>query len=191
MSLKQWLPLGSFSLSFIFRTNTHGFCRLFSSANESLSAVTELISKQHWSSLKLLLQTYDPNSLIHDLLDSGAKPELILSYFTWSHRELNLNHSLEVTFRVLHSLAYAGRYSKIRSFLHYFVSLCLPGSTQLALQCPYCESSYTDKDIRHVPLIENIVSIYKGLNAAFSMTARHSVSVASGQHSPSLQSKDE
>ncbi|CAN1347675.1 DEAD-box ATP-dependent RNA helicase 58, chloroplastic, partial [Linum perenne] len=57
--------------------------------------------------------------------------------------------------------------------------LCLPGSTQLALQCPYCESSYTDKDIRHVPLIENIVSIYKGLNAAFSMTARHSVSVAS------------
>ncbi|CAN1774818.1 DEAD-box ATP-dependent RNA helicase 58, chloroplastic [Linum perenne] len=34
--------------------------------------------------------------------------------------------------------------------------LCLPGSTQLALQCPYCESSYTDKDIRHVPLIENI-----------------------------------
>ncbi|CAN1270291.1 BRCA1-associated RING domain protein 1 [Linum perenne] len=46
-------------------------------------------------------------------------------------------------------------------------------------------------DIRHVPLIENIVSIYKGLNAAFSMTARHSVSVASGQHSPSLQSKDD
>ncbi|CAN1270281.1 BRCA1-associated RING domain protein 1 [Linum perenne] len=74
---------------------------------------------------------------------------------------------------------------------HIFCSLCLPGSTQLALQCPYCESSYTDKDIRHVPLIENIVSIYKGLNAAFSMTARHSVSVASGQHSPSLQSKDD
>ncbi|CAN1774826.1 DEAD-box ATP-dependent RNA helicase 58, chloroplastic [Linum perenne] len=26
--------------------------------------------------------------------------------------------------------------------------LCLPGSTQLALQCPYCESSYTEKEMR-------------------------------------------
>ncbi|CAN0903339.1 Pentatricopeptide repeat-containing protein At1g09820 [Linum grandiflorum] len=123
MSLKQCLPLGRrFSLGCISRTNnTHGFCRLFSTTNQSLSTVTELISKQHWSSLKLLLQASDPKSLLHDLLDSGAKPELILSYFTWSQKELNLNYPLEDTFGVLHSLAYAKSWPKIRSFLHYFV----------------------------------------------------------------------
>ncbi|CAN0897605.1 BRCA1-associated RING domain protein 1 [Linum grandiflorum] len=73
---------------------------------------------------------------------------------------------------------------------HIFCRLCLSGSTQLVLQCPCCASPYTDKDIRHVSLIENIVSIYKGLDAAFSMSARHSASLASGQDSPSFRSKD-
>ncbi|KAJ6683229.1 hypothetical protein OIU74_021316 [Salix koriyanagi] len=63
----------------------------------------------------------DPNTLLLQLLNSGADPELTLRYFTWSQKEFKLSHSLELTFRILNSLALAKKYSKIRSFLHKFV----------------------------------------------------------------------
>ncbi|CAI0386196.1 unnamed protein product [Linum tenue] len=58
---------------------------------------------------------------------------------------------------------------------HIFCRSCLPKSKQLGLECPYCKGPYADEDSRHLPLIENLVTIYRGLDAAFHVTAMQSV----------------
>ncbi|KAH8507198.1 hypothetical protein H0E87_009640 [Populus deltoides] len=114
---------GRFLQGTIFPGNKQGK-RQFSalSLDESLTpTITNIISNQHWSKLKAHLQNTDPNTLLRQLLNSGADPELILRYFTWSQKEFKLSHSLELTFRILNSLAHTKKYSKIRSFLDKFV----------------------------------------------------------------------
>ncbi|KAJ6995869.1 hypothetical protein NC653_012673 [Populus alba x Populus x berolinensis] len=114
---------GRFLQGTIFPGNKQGK-RQFSalSLDESLTpTITNIISNQHWSKLKVHLQNTDPNTLLQQLLNSGADPELILRYFTWSQKEFKLSHSLELTFRILNSLALTKKYSKIRSFLDKFV----------------------------------------------------------------------
>ncbi|CAI0385826.1 unnamed protein product [Linum tenue] len=58
---------------------------------------------------------------------------------------------------------------------HIFCRSCLPKSKHLGLECPYCKGPYADEDSRHLPFIENLVSIYRGLDAAFHVTAMQSV----------------
>ncbi|KAJ6775556.1 hypothetical protein OIU79_018680 [Salix purpurea] len=114
---------GRFLQGTIFPINKQGK-RQFSSLSLDESptpTITNMISNQHWSKLKAHLQNTDPNTLLLQLLNSGADPELTLRYFTWSQKEFKLSHSLELTFRILNSLALAKKYSKIRSFLHKFV----------------------------------------------------------------------
>ncbi|KAJ6354217.1 hypothetical protein OIU76_003126 [Salix suchowensis] len=114
---------GRFLQGTIFPINKQGK-RQFSSLSLDESptpTITNMISNQHWSKLKVHLQNTDPNTLLLQLLNSGADPELTLRYFTWSQKEFKLSHSLELTFRILNSLALAKKYSKIRSFLHKFV----------------------------------------------------------------------
>ncbi|KAJ6397407.1 hypothetical protein OIU77_018425, partial [Salix suchowensis] len=113
---------GRFLQGTIFPINKQGK-RQFSalSLDESPTpTITNMISNQHWSKLKAHLQNTDPYTLLLQLLNSGADPELTLRYFTWSQKEFKLSHSLELTFRILNSLALAKKYSKIRSFLHKF-----------------------------------------------------------------------
>ncbi|CAI0386189.1 unnamed protein product [Linum tenue] len=58
---------------------------------------------------------------------------------------------------------------------HIFCGSCLPKSKQLGPECPYCKVPCADEDSRHLPFIENLVTIYKGLDAAFHATAVQSV----------------
>ncbi|EEF49960.1 pentatricopeptide repeat-containing protein, putative [Ricinus communis] len=116
MYLKLHIFQGKLFYTFIFPRNKQPFSR-FNSSCVNIPDVVDLIAKQYWSELKTHLKSTNPIALLHQLLTSGADSDLTLRYFTWSQKELKLSHSLELTFRMLHSLAYAKKYSKIRSFL--------------------------------------------------------------------------
>ncbi|KAL3604582.1 hypothetical protein D5086_005441 [Populus alba] len=45
---------------------------------------------------------------------------------------------------------------------------CLPKTLQFGSECPLCKAQYGDSDLRCLPLIENMVTIYRSLDAAFS-----------------------
>ncbi|KAK8712441.1 hypothetical protein V6N13_147681 [Hibiscus sabdariffa] len=111
---------GKFRLGNISPGNKHSL-RPFSSDNNPLPIVTELISNQHWRSLKTHLQNANPTALLQQLLDSRIDPCLTLRYYKWSEEEFNLSHSLEHSCMLLHSLANSKEYSKMRSFLYGFV----------------------------------------------------------------------
>ena len=91
----------------------------------NIPSLSELISKQHWSELKthLKLNPTSSTTLLHHLLSSEADPELTLRYFNWSQKEFRLSHPLELSFRLLHSLANAKKYSKMRALLDSFVKV--------------------------------------------------------------------
>lgn len=91
------------------------------SQNLNLPLVSELLAKQQWSELRTHLKDSNFAAVLHQLLDSGADPVLILRYLNCSQMDFNDIHTLELTFRLLRSLAVAKRYSKIRAFLHGFV----------------------------------------------------------------------
>uniref|UniRef100_A0A251JLN8 RING-type E3 ubiquitin transferase BRCA1 n=1 Tax=Manihot esculenta TaxID=3983 RepID=A0A251JLN8_MANES len=50
---------------------------------------------------------------------------------------------------------------------HIFCNACLPETTQFGPQCPVCKAQYVDRDLRLMPFIENMVTIYRSLDAAF------------------------
>ncbi|TXG65332.1 hypothetical protein EZV62_006607 [Acer yangbiense] len=98
--------------------------------------VTELISKQQWSQLKIHLETTtNPTTVLQQLFNSGADTDLVLSYFDWSTRECKITYTLELTCRLLHSLAVAKMYWNIKNLLNGFVkdeSFCSVSSIFLA-----------------------------------------------------------
>ncbi|XP_060970693.1 BRCA1-associated RING domain protein 1 [Cannabis sativa] len=51
---------------------------------------------------------------------------------------------------------------------HVFCQSCIPGSTQFGGGCPICQAHFSDQDPRHLPLIENLATIYRCLDATFS-----------------------
>ncbi|KAL5860010.1 hypothetical protein ACOSQ4_001306 [Xanthoceras sorbifolium] len=59
---------------------------------------------------------------------------------------------------------------------HIFCSSCIPRSPQFGSECPVCKSICTDADLRSLPFIDNIVTIYKGLDACSGATLLQSVS---------------
>ncbi|KAH7574631.1 hypothetical protein JRO89_XS03G0323700 [Xanthoceras sorbifolium] len=88
--------------------------------------VVELISKQQWLRLRTHLETTtttitSPTTVLQQLFDSGADTELVLRYFDWSRREFKVKYTLELICRLLHSLAAAKMYLKIRNLLNGFV----------------------------------------------------------------------
>ncbi|KAI9181257.1 hypothetical protein LWI28_013011 [Acer negundo] len=48
---------------------------------------------------------------------------------------------------------------------HIFCSACIPRSKQCGSECPVCKSTWTDADLRSLPFIDNIVTIFKGFDA--------------------------
>ncbi|KAK6242967.1 hypothetical protein QUC31_009376 [Theobroma cacao] len=108
---------GKFRLGNIFPGNKHAL-RLFSSDNIPSPSITELLSKQRWNKLKSHLQNVSPSTLLQQLLDSKTDPDLTLRYFRWSEKEFNLSHSLELSCKLLHSLANAKREGNLRAALN-------------------------------------------------------------------------
>lgn len=80
MHPKPKLFHGKFITVNILLGNKHPI-RLFSSDDTPLPIVTELISKQHWKSLKTHLQNASPITLLQQLLDSRVDPGLTLRYY--------------------------------------------------------------------------------------------------------------
>ncbi|XP_076908631.1 BRCA1-associated RING domain protein 1-like [Bidens hawaiensis] len=69
---------------------------------------------------------------------------------------------------------------------HIFCNLCQNGP-----ECPACKHAYIDQEVKHVPFMENIVAIYRNLEATFKANVIHpvcsDVSNASAQCSASLK----
>ncbi|KAJ6333887.1 hypothetical protein OIU78_010903 [Salix suchowensis] len=54
---------------------------------------------------------------------------------------------------------------------HIFCNSCLPKTTEFGSECPLCKAQYGDSDMRCLPMIENMVTIYRSLDSAFSAKA--------------------
>ncbi|KAJ6728924.1 DEOXYURIDINE 5'-TRIPHOSPHATE NUCLEOTIDOHYDROLASE [Salix viminalis] len=54
---------------------------------------------------------------------------------------------------------------------HIFCNSCLPKTTEFGSECPLCKAQYGDSDLRCLPRIENMVTIYRSLDSAFSAKA--------------------
>ncbi|XP_034227893.1 BRCA1-associated RING domain protein 1 isoform X1 [Prunus dulcis] len=50
---------------------------------------------------------------------------------------------------------------------HIFCNSCIPNSTHFGKECPLCKVQVADRDLRPAPFMENIVAIYKSLDASF------------------------
>ncbi|KAF8401959.1 hypothetical protein HHK36_012910 [Tetracentron sinense] len=59
---------------------------------------------------------------------------------------------------------------------HIFCSSCIPRSTQFGSECPVCKVPSLDRDLRPVPHMENMVSIYRNMDAVFGANLFHVVS---------------
>ncbi|XP_025603202.1 BRCA1-associated RING domain protein 1 [Arachis hypogaea] len=51
---------------------------------------------------------------------------------------------------------------------HLFCNSCLADFTTSGSECVVCNAKYAQSDIRHVPFVENVVGIYRSLEATFS-----------------------
>lgn len=50
---------------------------------------------------------------------------------------------------------------------HIFCNFCVPRSTQVQCECPVCKHQYIDQEIRAVPYMESMISIFRSLDATF------------------------
>ncbi|XP_059626072.1 BRCA1-associated RING domain protein 1 [Cornus florida] len=50
---------------------------------------------------------------------------------------------------------------------HIICHSCMPTSTQFGSECPVCKQQYSHRDVRPAPYMENMVTIYRSLDAAF------------------------
>ncbi|XWS31387.1 hypothetical protein CRYUN_Cryun23aG0071500 [Craigia yunnanensis] len=58
---------------------------------------------------------------------------------------------------------------------HLFCDSCIVRSTEFGSECPICKAQSADRDLRPVKFMENIVGIYRGLDASFSANLSHSL----------------
>ncbi|KAJ4822764.1 hypothetical protein Tsubulata_004156 [Turnera subulata] len=49
---------------------------------------------------------------------------------------------------------------------HIFCNTCTPKKTQVGSGCPLCQAKYSDRDLRPLPFVESMVTIYKNLEAS-------------------------
>ncbi|GLT42278.1 hypothetical protein SLA2020_162890 [Shorea laevis] len=64
---------------------------------------------------------------------------------------------------------------------HLFCNACIVSSTKLGSECPLCKVPYANQDIRHVPFMENIVSIFRTLDATFHASLSDSIDSGVGK----------
>ncbi|KAA8550722.1 hypothetical protein F0562_002406 [Nyssa sinensis] len=64
---------------------------------------------------------------------------------------------------------------------HIFCNFCIPRSTQFGSECLVCNQQYADRDIRPAPYMENMVTIYRSLDATFGTSLFQSVSSDAGK----------
>ncbi|KAK7284143.1 hypothetical protein RJT34_18883 [Clitoria ternatea] len=50
---------------------------------------------------------------------------------------------------------------------HLFCSSCLADCVTAGSECAVCKTKYAQTDVRHVPFVENVVAIYRSLDATF------------------------
>ncbi|CAH1450757.1 unnamed protein product [Lactuca virosa] len=55
-----------------------------------LHSSSDLIRKQHWSALKILTKSTNPDSFLQQLYDWGAPYDVVLGYLKWSHQEFQV-----------------------------------------------------------------------------------------------------
>ncbi|XWS47018.1 hypothetical protein CRYUN_Cryun14cG0117600 [Craigia yunnanensis] len=65
---------------------------------------------------------------------------------------------------------------------HLFCDSCIAGSTEFGSECPICKVQCAKRDLRPVTFMENIVGIYRSLDAAFSANLCHSLEDGVGKN---------
>ncbi|XVE77960.1 hypothetical protein DITRI_Ditri13aG0106100 [Diplodiscus trichospermus] len=58
---------------------------------------------------------------------------------------------------------------------HLFCDSCLARSTEFGSECPICKAQCSNRDLRPVTFMDNIVGVYRSLDAAFSANLLHSL----------------
>ncbi|KAL6227057.1 hypothetical protein ACLB2K_001016 [Fragaria x ananassa] len=86
----------------------------------NLPLVSDLIANQRWSELKTHLKDSTFITVLHQLLDFRADPELIRRYLNWAQAH-NAPTNIEITCKLLQTLSNAKKYPKMRAFLDDFV----------------------------------------------------------------------
>ncbi|XP_044492419.1 BRCA1-associated RING domain protein 1 [Mangifera indica] len=61
---------------------------------------------------------------------------------------------------------------------HIFCNSCIPRSPQFGSECPVCKSECSEADLRPLHFVENLVTIFKGLDAFSGANLSHCPSVA-------------
>ncbi|CAL5432595.1 unnamed protein product [Camellia sinensis] len=64
---------------------------------------------------------------------------------------------------------------------HIFCDSCVPRLTQFGSECPVCKQQYSDRDARPAPYMENLVAIYRSLEATFSASLFQSLTSDAGR----------
>jgi len=85
---------------------------------DQVSAISELIAKQHWRKMREILKDSSPDKILQQLIDSEADPRLIVQYFRWLERDFGVLHSLDMHCRMLHLLFVGRVYSQVRKLLN-------------------------------------------------------------------------
>ncbi|XWS36471.1 hypothetical protein CRYUN_Cryun20dG0088300 [Craigia yunnanensis] len=65
---------------------------------------------------------------------------------------------------------------------HLFCDSCIARSTEFDSECPICKDQCANRDLRSVTFMENIVGIYRSLDAAFSSNLSHSLEDGVGKN---------
>ncbi|GAV82359.1 BRCT domain-containing protein/zf-HC5HC2H domain-containing protein/zf-C3HC4_2 domain-containing protein [Cephalotus follicularis] len=73
---------------------------------------------------------------------------------------------------------------------HIFCNGCIPSTTQPNSECPVCKGKYSNKDPRPVPFMENLATIFRSLDAAFSAKLLQSVCAEAGEKCPTSIDKN-
>ncbi|CAH9145042.1 unnamed protein product [Cuscuta epithymum] len=85
------------------------------------STVSDLITKQHWSKLRNLINHADPTGFILHLFQPGFSSDAIFSFFKWSQTAYKVSYPPQLLCKLLVLAAKEKRYSMVRSLLHSFV----------------------------------------------------------------------
>ncbi|CAI9768718.1 unnamed protein product [Fraxinus pennsylvanica] len=56
---------------------------------------------------------------------------------------------------------------------HIFCKFCIPKSSRLGTECPTCNHLFADGEMRSAPFLENIITIYKSMDATFNTIFPH------------------
>ncbi|KAH9611591.1 hypothetical protein KSS87_006518 [Heliosperma pusillum] len=123
----------------------------------SISAISELIAKQHWGEIKgILKEKQNPNEILNELFDSEVNPRVILSYFNWVLRNCGFSWDIHVFFKLFRLLGNGRMFGEVRKLLNVLVQSGKFSSSEFF----HAISLYGDSARENSVLVDMLVQTY-------------------------------